>query len=101
MCAVVLRAVRAGGNLNNGGNVSPLYFNCNNAVETSNFNYGGGHVLSSRSSSLMPLGFMIYSSAKGWHTLFRGWVTIRNSLDWARLVARFCGSKSLEDKKRL
>ena len=49
---MVLRTVRAGGNLNNGGNVSPLYFNCNNAVENSNFNYGGGYVLSSQPDGL-------------------------------------------------
>ncbi len=36
------RAVRFGGNVNNGANAGVLYFNANNAVGNSNWNYGGG-----------------------------------------------------------
>ncbi len=37
-----VRAVRRGGNLNNGANYGPCYFNANNAPSNSNWNYGAG-----------------------------------------------------------
>lgn len=50
MCALLrlrglLRSVRFGGNVNNGANYGVLYFNANNAVSNSNWNYGGGLLL--------------------------------------------------------
>ena len=36
----VVRAVRRGGNVNNGANAGPCYFNANNAPSNSNWNYG-------------------------------------------------------------
>lgn len=41
----VVRAVRRRGNVNNGANAGPRYFNANNAVSNANWNYGGGHYL--------------------------------------------------------
>ena len=35
-----VRAVRRGGNVNNGANAGPCYFNANNAVSNANWNYG-------------------------------------------------------------
>ena len=37
-----VRAVRRRGNLNNGANNGPRYFNANNAPSNGNWNYGGG-----------------------------------------------------------
>ena len=35
-----VRAVRRGGNVNNGAYAGPCYFNANNAVSNANWNYG-------------------------------------------------------------
>lgn len=41
----VVRAVRRGGNVNNGANAGPRYVNANNAPSNGNWNYGGGLTL--------------------------------------------------------
>jgi hypothetical protein len=38
----VVRSVRRGGNLNNGGNAGLRYVNANNAPSNGSWNYGGG-----------------------------------------------------------
>jgi hypothetical protein len=41
----VVRAVRVGGNWNNGSNAGPWYRNANNAPSNANANYGAGHFI--------------------------------------------------------
>lgn len=43
-----VRAVRRGGNVNNGANAGPCYFNANNAVSNANWNYGAALILIQR-----------------------------------------------------
>ena len=42
-----VRAVRRSGNVNNGANAGPCYFNANNAVSNANWNYGATLTLTS------------------------------------------------------
>ena len=48
-----VRAVRRGGNVNNGANAGPCYFNANNAPSNANWNYGA--TLTSSSIPAWPL----------------------------------------------
>lgn len=80
MCAafapsLVLRSVRFGGNVNNGANCGVLYFNANNAVSNSNWNYGGGLLLyASQRIATQCVGcayHILFTICTGTH-LFRG-----------------------------